>query len=348
MSFQKLSTTRYFEMGNQPLVSIITPSYNQVKYLPAAYRSVISQDYPNIEYIIVDGGSTDGSVDLIRKWAASRDSRIKWWISEKDNGQADAINKGFSRATGDIVAWLNSDDQYMKGAIEKAVSILSKENNLGLIYSNVFSIDAESQLINVMRYGEWGLLDLMAFNIIGQPGVFMRREALDKAGCLDPAYHYLLDHHLWLRIAKTYEIRHVDDYFAAARFHPEAKNTAQAAGFSRDAFRIIDWFKSNPEFSGIYAANRKNILAGAYRFSARYLLDGGYNFGSFKHFLKGFWYAPASVHKEEFSRFLYSIFGFLPLAKKLKADFLQERLNHLSQDKMDKTYKELSNFGLNL
>ncbi|RPH89164.1 MAG: glycosyltransferase, partial [Calditrichaeota bacterium] len=322
-------------MENQPLVSIITPSYNQAKYLPAAYQSVVTQNYPNIEYIIVDGGSTDGSDDLIRKWAASRNSRIKWWVSEKDSGQADAINKGFSRATGEIVTWLNSDDLYMKSAVEKAVSILSKDEKLGLIYSNVFSIDAESQLINVMRYGEWGLCDLMAFNIIGQPGVFMRREALAKAGFLDPDYHYLLDHHLWLRIAKYFDIRHVDDYFAAARFHLEAKNTAQAAGFSRDAFRIIDWFKTSPEFSGIFAGSRKNILAGVFRFSARYLLDGGDNFKSFKHYLKSFWYKPSSIHKEEFSRFLYSLFGFLPLAKRMKADFLQKRLNHLTQDKMD-------------
>ena len=211
-------------MKNQPLVSVITPSFNQAKYLHAAYESVVSQNYPNIEYFIVDGGSTDGSVDLIRSWATGKNSRLAWWISEKDKGQADAINKGFSKASGEIIAWLNSDDQYMKGAVEKAVSIFEANPELGLIYSNVFSIDAESKLINVMRYGNWGLDDLMAFNIIGQPGVFMRKQALDEAGYLDPAYHYLLDHHLWLRIAEKYQILYVDDFFAAARFHSEAKN----------------------------------------------------------------------------------------------------------------------------
>jgi len=134
---------------------------------------VVMQTYPNIEYFVVDGGSTDGSVEMIRGWAEAKNTRLKWWISEKDKGQADAINKGFSRASGEIVAWLNSDDLYMKDAVEKAVGIFKVNPEIGLIFSDVFSIDAESKLINVMRYGDWGLRDLMAFNIIGQPGVFI-------------------------------------------------------------------------------------------------------------------------------------------------------------------------------
>ena len=240
-------------MENQPLVSIITPSFNQAKYLTAAYHSVVSQTYPNIEYFIVDGGSTDGSVEMIRSWAEAKNSRLKWWVSEKDKGQADAINKGFSRASGEIVAWLNSDDIYMKGAVEKAVGIFKENPDVGLIYSDVFSIDAESKLINVMRYGDWDLRDLMEFNIIGQPGVFMRKQALEDAGYLDPEYNYLLDHHLWLRIASNNKIQHVNDFFAAARFHSEAKNVAQTEGFSKDAFRIVEWMKTDPELSKIFA-----------------------------------------------------------------------------------------------
>lgn len=331
-------------MEDQPLVTIVTPSFNQVKFLTATYKSVISQSYANIEYFIMDGSSTDGSAELIRGWAASENSRITWWVSEKDSGQAEAINKGFARANGEIVAWLNSDDLYMKGAVEKAVKIFQTYPDVGMIFSNVFSIDADSELINVMRYGEWGLNDLMAFNMIGQPGVFMRKEALVAAGYLSPAYHCLLDHQLWLRIAVMYKVRFVDDFFAAARFHAEAKNVAHAAEFSQEAFRIIDWMKSQPELSGVFAANCRKIMAGAYRFSARYLLDGGDNHGSFNHYLKSFWYHPHTALKE-FSRIAYSFFSFFPIVKKMKANYLQQRLNQLAQDKMDVMYKNLSDFN---
>jgi glycosyltransferase involved in cell wall biosynthesis len=331
-------------MKDQPLVTIITPSFNQTKFLSATYKSVISQNYPNIEYFIVDGGSNDGSVELIKKWASSDNTRLRWWVSEKDKGQAEAINKGFAKANGEIVAWLNSDDLYMKGAVDKAVEVFKNCPDLGMIFSNVFSIDADGKLINTMIYGDWGLKELMAFNIIGQPGVFIRKEALEGAGCLDPVYHYLLDHHLWLRIAGKYKIKYINDFFAAARYHPNAKNVANATGFSQDAFRILNWMKTQPELTKDFTANRRMIMAGVYRFSARYLLDGGDNHGSFNHYLKSFWYHPISIQKE-FSRFLYSFLNFLKPVRRMKENFLRKRLNQLAQDKMDEVYKDLSDYN---
>ncbi|HZU87535.1 MAG TPA: glycosyltransferase family 2 protein, partial [Anaerolineaceae bacterium] len=127
----------------QPLVSIVTPSYNQARYLEATLRSVLEQDYPNLEYIVVDGGSTDGSREIIQKYA----SRLAWWVSEKDRGQTDAINKGFSRAHGEILAWLNSDDTYQPGAIRQAVEALQNHPRAGMVYADTNFIDAADNVI---------------------------------------------------------------------------------------------------------------------------------------------------------------------------------------------------------
>ncbi len=220
---------------------------------------------------MVDGGSTDGSVEIIRKYA----DQLAWWVSERDAGQADAINKGLQRAKGEIVAWLNSDDVYRPGAIAAAVQAFQENPHAGLVYGDAITIDAGGRELNRLRFGEWGLEELMGFRIICQPAVFMRRSALEAAGYLDPVYHYMLDHQLWLRIACVSELVHVPQVWAAARHHPEAKNVAQAEGFSQETIRLIDWMETHPSLAPLLAANRRRIEAGAYRLSARYLLDAG-------------------------------------------------------------------------
>jgi GT2 family glycosyltransferase len=254
-----------------PKVTIVTPSYNQAGFLEQTLQSVLSQGYPNLEYIVVDGGSTDGSVEIIANCA----DRLAWWVSEKDRGQADGINKGLARATGEIVAWLNSDDLYQPGAIAGAVAAFEAAPESGMVFSDVLAIDGAGKPINLMRYGDWGLDDLMTFHIIGQPGVFIRRSALEQAGFLDLEYHYLLDHHLWLRLAQHAPIRHVPAVWAAGRFHAEAKNVAQAAEFGREAYRIAEWMPTQPGLAERSRRLNRQIWAGAYRMNARYLLDGG-------------------------------------------------------------------------
>lgn len=254
-----------------PLVSIITPSYNQADFLEETIRSVLEQDYPNIEYLVVDGGSTDGSVDLIRKYQ----ERIDWWVSEPDRGQADALNKGMARARGEIVAWLNSDDIYRPGAIRQAVDVLLQHPELGMVYSKLDSIDRTGELFNTISYRQYDLLDLLTFRIIGQPTVFMRRAILQRAGPLDASYNYLLDHHLWLRMLQLAPIKYVPAVWAAARHHPSAKNVAQAARFGEEAFRILEWARTQPALSDIVRKHSRTVRAGAHRLDARYLLDGG-------------------------------------------------------------------------
>ncbi|MGD9092562.1 MAG: glycosyltransferase family 2 protein [Anaerolineales bacterium] len=252
------------------LVSIITPSYNQANFLEQTIRSVLTQDYGPVEYMIIDGGSTDGSLEIIQNYS----DQLAWWVSERDEGQADAINKGFAQARGEIVAWLNSDDLYLPGAIKQAATALAENPDLGLVFGDAITIDSQDNKLNDLVFQDWQLMDLLCYRIICQPAVFMRRTMLEQAGYLDLNYHYMLDHQLWLRIAQRAPIKHISSTLAAARHHPGAKNVDQAAGFGEEALRLLQWLQDQPEFAPLVASNRRNVEAGAYRLNARYLLDG--------------------------------------------------------------------------
>jgi hypothetical protein len=253
------------------LVSIITPSFNQASYLEQTIQSVLEQDHADIETLVIDGGSTDGSVDIIKKYA----SRFVYWVSEKDSGQANAINKGMARAQGNIVAWLNSDDTYLSGAVSAAVKAFDENPDAVLVYADMLAVDEHGQTFNTFRYRQLTLEDLLSFQIIGQPAVFMRRAAFEKAGGLDLSYHFLLDHHLWIRIAAQGHIVHIPQTWAAARYHPTAKNRAQAAAFGQEAFRILEFVERDNYLAPTLAKIKRRATASAHRVDARYLLDGG-------------------------------------------------------------------------
>lgn len=274
-----------------PLVSIITPSFNQARYIEQTIQSVLGQDYPRIEYIVVDGASTDGSVEIIKKYA----DKLAWWLSEKDSGQADAINKGLARATGEIVAWLNSDDYYLPGAVSAAVKIFEENPDVVLVYGNMLAVDERGNAFNTLTYKQLTLQDLLCFQIIGQPAVFFRREVLSKAGMLDPTFHFLLDHHLWIRIAQHGRILHVDQTWAAARYHAEAKNRAKAAEFGREAFRILAWAESQPKLGEAIRPVERRARASAHRVDARYLLDGGKSWLALKAWGRAFFIHPPTA-----------------------------------------------------
>jgi len=267
------------DKSDAPLVSIITPSYNQSAYLESTICSVLAQDYHSIEYLIVDGASTDGSVDIISKYASLCPERLRWWVSEPDSGQAEAINKGFRHASGEIIAWLNSDDIYLPGAVNQAAAALMANPDLGLVYTNAITIDAEGKPLKRLTFGNWGLSELAEFRILCQPAVFIRRSVLEKAGYLDAKYHFMLDHHLWLRMARLSSISHAGDHavgpWAAARHHPLAKNVSQAERFSAETMRLLTWLKEQSALATPLSTSSRHMVGGAYRLSGRYLLDGG-------------------------------------------------------------------------
>ncbi|MCK6538910.1 MAG: glycosyltransferase [Anaerolineales bacterium] len=296
-----------------PLVSIITPSYNQAPYLEQTLRSVLEQDYPRIEYIVIDGASTDGSADIIRKYA----DRLAYWVSEKDNGQAEAINKGLARATGGIIAWLNSDDFYFPGAVASAVRAFEAHPEAGLVYGDTVAVDEKGEFIHFPRYAQWSLEDLLTFHILGQPAVFMRRDILLKAGFLDPSFHFLLDHHLWIRMASHAPMVYVPEQWAAGRFHESAKNIAQAARFGEEAFRILEWAERDSRVSGALGRVSRQSRAAALRINGRYLLDAGKARESFKSYARSFLTHPSTA-LVEWKRIVFaflSLFGLGVLQK---------------------------------
>ena len=289
-----------------PTVSVITPSYNQAQYLEKTIQSVLAQDYPEIEYIIVDGGSTDGSVEIIKRYQ----SKLAWWVSEADEGQASAINKGMARARGEIVAWINSDDLYLPRAITGAVASFRSNPKVNLVFGDAITIDAEGIPLKKLIFSDWGLIDLAAFRIICQPAVFMRRDAFQAVKGLNLNYHFMLDHQLWIRIASLGPIKHEAAFWAAARHHGEAKNVSQAAAFGRETMEVLDWMNNQDDLGPVIRENHRKVYAGAYRLNGRYLLDGG----EFKPALKS--YTKAFINQPEYTarhwhRIAYACMGLL-------------------------------------
>jgi glycosyltransferase involved in cell wall biosynthesis len=199
---------------------VITPSLNHGEFIEDTIKSVLAQNYPNIEYIIIDGGSTDDTIEIIEKY---RD-RVRC-ISEPDDGQADAINKGFKMSRGEIVAWLNSDDTYCPGAISTAVDYLVRHSDVCMTYGDGYEIDEQGSIIRKLPCPQGFDLQklIYVFDYILQPTVFMRKEALLKVGFLEKSLNWCMDWDLWIRFGKGHKVAYVPFFFANSRIHTTTK-----------------------------------------------------------------------------------------------------------------------------
>jgi glycosyltransferase involved in cell wall biosynthesis len=201
----------------------VTPSYNQARYLESTIRSVLEQDYPSLEYIIVDGGSTDSSVDIIRRYA----DRLAWWVSEKDRGQTDAINKGFAHAHGEVLAWLNSDDTYQPHAIAEAVAFLRSQPEVGLVYGDANFIDENGCVIGRFPAAQTNYRRLRRGYVhIPQQAAFWRSDLWHKVSPLDPSFYFAMDYDLWVRLAAQAPVQYTPQLWANFRLHTQGKTIA--------------------------------------------------------------------------------------------------------------------------
>jgi glycosyltransferase involved in cell wall biosynthesis len=204
-----------------PSISIVTCSFNQDLFLEAAIKSVLFQNYPNLEYIIIDGGSSDKSKIIIEKYA----QELAYWVSEPDRGQSDALIKGFSHATGDIMGWLCSDDLLEPGALTEVAEIFAANPQIEVIYGDALWIDEQGRTLRAKKEHAFNrFIWLHDHNYLPQPATFWRRGVYEKVGGLDPSFDLAMDADLWIRFAEVAPIHHVRRTFARMRFYPEQKN----------------------------------------------------------------------------------------------------------------------------
>ncbi len=253
-----------------PKISIITPSYNQARFIDQTIQSVLNQDYPNLEYIVMDGGSTDGTIEILKKY----NKKIKW-ISEKDRGQTDAINKGLQLITGEIIGYLNSDDLLESNCLG---------NISGFFDSNpkVYWVSGKCRIINalgdrsrnfVVYYKNICLKHLRfrntlyVSNYISQPATFWRKELVESIGFFNESYHLSMDYDYWLRAFKKYKLGYIDDYLASFRIHESSKGSRSLNDQLDESYEIAKKYTSAELFLKLH---RLHDIISSYLYKSLY------------------------------------------------------------------------------
>lgn len=264
-------------MAAAPLVSIVTPSFNQAAYLEAAMASVLEQDYMPIEYIVIDGASTDRTTELVKRHA----KKLAYWVSEADRGQTDAINKGFAKAKGTYFAWLNADDRLKPQAVREAVTFLEAHPEVGMVYGDADYIDSQGRTIGRFPAAQTDLAGLRRGYVhIPQQAALWRADLWRQVAPLDAAFTFAMDYDLWVRLARISKLQYLPRPWAEFRLHADSK-TIQNDQRAWDEMLKVHWREGGSVFSIIVAkywlrrlvaplihARRRRMLANAQRQNA--------------------------------------------------------------------------------
>lgn len=207
-------------------ISIVTPSLNQGRFIKDAILSVLEQDYPDFEHIVVDGGSEDETLEILKKYSSKTD-KLRW-VSERDEGQSDALNKGFRMATGDIIGWLNADDRYLPGCFRKVAKFFEEHPEVDIVYGDYRFVDQAGNVIRLRKEIDFNLFILKYLHVLYIPSTatFFRRKIINEGNFLRVDYHYAMDYEFFLRLALNgYKFAHLSEYLADFRWHPESKSS---------------------------------------------------------------------------------------------------------------------------
>jgi glycosyltransferase involved in cell wall biosynthesis len=256
-----------------PRISIVTPSLNQGKFIEETIRSALLQGYPDLEFIIIDGGSTDSSGSIIsnyEKW-------LTFWVSEPDNGQPQAINKGLKRATGEIVAWINSDDFYTKEAFSNVAEIFATRQNINMIYGDVLYRYEEEGYTKKITSAKFRLADMIICQRIPQPTCFWQSKLFRKIGYLDESYHYIFDLEYWIRAGLHFQIEYFPILLACFRMHAGAKSQESNRRSTHEGIRMFEALFSNPHIPTDTLKLKNKVLQQWYeRLAFKYFEEGRY------------------------------------------------------------------------
>jgi hypothetical protein len=205
-------------------VFVVTPSFQQAAYLRATIDSVLAQDYRRLDYFVADGGSTDGSVEILRGYG----DRVRW-VSAPDGGQTAAIADAWARSDADVVAWLNSDDTYLPGAVASAVAHLEAHPAAGMVYGKAWFVDERGEKLRAYPTMPFDAGRLRTECFVCQPATFLRRRVFERIGLPDRALHYCMDYDLWIRLSREFEVAYLEEFLACSRVHPETKSQRELA-----------------------------------------------------------------------------------------------------------------------
>ena len=244
------------EFKNLPLISIVTPSYNSMPYIKDNIESVRMQNYLQVEHIIIDGGSTDGTVEILKSFPQTD------WVSEKDSGQSNALNKGFSKASGAIIGWLNADDTYTPGTFNEVAQYFTDHPETDLVSTDVNVIDKDGKRVGYLKSEEFNITQLFFYNMVKQPTVFMRRRVINQLREVDESLHYVMDYEFWLRVGMAnFKFDYLQNkVFANFRFAPGSKSFQSESQFHAEWIQVLEKAFLNPAYQNISDETRKRSL----------------------------------------------------------------------------------------